>query len=136
MKKGLIPYAASPHYETNASAASMQLARKEYALPMENPKTVKDQDTRIHFHQTRESCFEFIKMDNNSQNPFTGLSLSASKLQPSKRREETFEELIEIIQGPHEALLSRDSDLESRLAQVLHEFIQSCKQSMKAFCLD
>ncbi len=64
-----------------------------------------------------QSCFEFIKINNKSQNPHT----SASNFHPSPKRVETFEELIEIFQSPYETLLARVSDLESRLAQVLHE---------------
>ncbi len=56
-------------------------------------------------------------MNTNSQNPHT----SASNLHPSPERVESSEELIEISQSPQEALLARVSDLEVRLAQVLHE---------------
>ncbi len=56
-------------------------------------------------------------MNTNSKNPRT----SASNLHPSPEREESTEELIKISQGPQEALLARVSDLEVRLAQVVHE---------------
>ncbi len=56
-------------------------------------------------------------MNNNSQNTHS----AASSLHPSPERVESFEELIEISQSPQAALLARVSDLETRLAQVLHE---------------
>ncbi len=41
--------------------------------------------------------------------------------QPSPKSVECFENLIEIPQSPHEALLARVSDVAARLAQVLQE---------------